>query len=98
MGQARGSANLGCGGRGAESPEMGTVDQSEMRFQPPAMQGHGKEAAWAPPDPRVPMVTLSGQKEEISFRAHWESLEGVRLALGVTSPDLNFRTFLGCKM
>lgn len=56
---------------------MGTVDQSEMRFQPPALQGHGKEATWAPPDPRVPMVTLSGEKEEISFRAQWESLEGL---------------------
>lgn len=56
---------------------MGTVDQSETRFQPPAMQGLGKEATWAPPDPRGAMVTLSGQKEEISFRAQWESLEGL---------------------
>lgn len=56
---------------------MGTVDQSETRFQPPAMQGLGKEATWAPPDPRGAMVMLSGQKEEISFRAQWESLEGL---------------------
>lgn len=76
MGQARGSANLGVGG-GAESPGMGAVDQSETRFQPPAMQGHGKDATWPPPDPQVVMVTLSGQKEKTSFRVQWESLEGL---------------------